>query len=191
MQVNRGFAFWGVALITAGAVALAIQTELIPAESARQAWRLWPLVLIIIGLSASFAWVLTIEGLPQKLAGWMVAQDFSPVMFLIVVNIFLLLFGIFIEPLPGVMVLVPILAPVAIKLGVDPVHFGVIVVFNTTIASISPPVGTVIYTVCSITKCSIEDLTIEMLPFMLTLIAFLFILTFCPPLVTFLPNLLF
>ena len=80
-------------------------------------------VLIIIGLSASFAWILTIEGVPQQMAEWLIGMNLSPWMFLIIVNVFLLLFGIFIEPLPGVMVLAPILAPVALKLGVDPVHF--------------------------------------------------------------------
>jgi C4-dicarboxylate transporter, DctM subunit len=74
-------------------------------------------VLIIIGLSASFAWILTIEGLPQMMADWIISKNLSLWMFLIFVNIFLLLFGIFIEPLPGVMVLAPILAPVAVKLG--------------------------------------------------------------------------
>ncbi len=77
-------------------------------------------VLIIIGMSASFAWVLTIEGVPQLMANWISSLDLSVWGFLIVLNVFLLLFGIFIEPLPGVMVLVPILAPVAAKLGIDP-----------------------------------------------------------------------
>ena len=70
-------------------------------------------------------------------------------------------------------------------------HFGVVLVLNTTIGSLTPPVGTVLYTVCSITKCSIEEFAIEFLPFLLALICVLILLTFAPPLVTFLPNLLF
>jgi tripartite ATP-independent transporter DctM subunit len=98
-------------------------------------------VLIIIGLSGSFAWLLTIEGLPQLTADWLIGMNLSPWMFLIVVNLFLLVFGIFIEPLPGVMVLVPILAPVALKLGVDPIQFAMIVIYNLTLGMITPPVG--------------------------------------------------
>ena len=85
-------------------------------------------VLIIIGLSASFAWILTIEGLPQLMADWIISMHLSPWMFLIFVNIFLLLFGIFIEPLPGVMVLAPILAPVAVKLGIDPINIAMVAI---------------------------------------------------------------
>lgn len=98
-------------------------------------------VLIIIGTSNAFAWILTIDGLPIKLAEWMGAQEMSAFTFLIAVNIFLLIFGIFIEPLPGVMVLVPILAPVAAKLGIDPIHFAMVVIFNLTLGMITPPVG--------------------------------------------------
>ena len=96
-------------------------------------------VLIIIGMSNAFAWVLTIDGLPIKLAEWMSTQAFSQIGFLIAVNIFLLIFGIFIEPLPGVMILVPILAPVAAKLGVDPIQFAMIVIYNLTLGMITPP----------------------------------------------------
>jgi len=102
-------------------------------------------VLIIIGLSAAFAWVLTIEGVPQQMADWLVGMNLTPWMFLIAVNVFLLLFGIFIEPLPGVMVLAPILAPVALKLGVDPTHFSMIVIFNLTLGMITPPVGGLLF----------------------------------------------
>ena len=74
-------------------------------------------------LSGAFAWVLTIESVPQTLAAAIVAMELSPIVFLIAVNVLLLLFGIFMEPLPGVMVLVPILAPIATTLGIDPIHF--------------------------------------------------------------------
>ena len=98
-------------------------------------------VLLIIGTSASFAWILTIEGMPQTVANWISGMNLSVWGFLIVINIFLLIFGIFIEPLPGVMVLVPILAPVAAKLGEDPIHFAMIVIYNLTLGMITPPVG--------------------------------------------------
>ncbi|MDQ0032932.1 tripartite ATP-independent transporter DctM subunit [Variovorax boronicumulans] len=145
-------------------------------------------VLIIIGLSASFAWVLTIEGIPQQMAEWLISMNLSPWMFLIIVNIFLLLFGIFIEPLPGVMVLAPILAPVAIKLGVDPVHFAMIVIFNLTLGMITPPVGGLLFVTCNVSKVPMSALVKELVPFLWAHGAVLMILTFVPALSTWLPR---
>lgn len=145
-------------------------------------------VLIIIGLSASFAWILTIEGVPQALAEWLVAMDFSPWMFLIVVNIFLLLFGIFIEPLPGVMVLVPILAPVAIKLGIDPIHFAMVVIVNLTLGMITPPVGGLLFVTCNVSRVPMTQLVRELVPFLWAHGVVLVLLTFVPALSTWLPR---
>ena len=145
-------------------------------------------VLIIIGLSASFAWVLTIEGIPQQMAEWLVSMNLSPWMFLIIVNVFLLLFGIFIEPLPGVMVLAPILAPVAMKLGVDPVHFAMIVIFNLTLGMITPPVGGLLFVTCNVSKVPMSALVKELVPFLWAHGAVLLILTFVPALSTWLPR---
>ncbi|MGJ7504759.1 TRAP transporter large permease [Variovorax sp. ZT5P49] len=147
-------------------------------------------VLIIIGLSASFAWVLTIEGIPQQMAEWLISMNLSPWMFLIIVNVFLLLFGIFIEPLPGVMVLAPILAPVAIKLGVDPVHFAMIVIFNLTLGMITPPVGGLLFVTCNVSKVPMSALVKELVPFLWAHGAVLLILTFVPALSTWLPHVL-
>lgn len=145
-------------------------------------------VLIIIGLSASFAWILTIEGLPQTLAQWISDRDFSPWTFLVVVNIFLLLFGIFIEPLPGVMVLVPILAPVAIKLGVDPVHFAMIVIYNLTLGMVTPPVGGLLFVTSNVSKVPLGQLVRELKPFLWAHGVVLLALTFIPALSTWLPR---
>ncbi|MEZ2298252.1 TRAP transporter large permease [Variovorax sp. RCC_210] len=145
-------------------------------------------VLIIIGLSASFAWVLTIEGIPQQMAEWLVSMNLSPWMFLIIVNVFLLLFGIFIEPLPGVMVLAPILAPVAMKLGVDPVHFAMIVIFNLTLGMITPPVGGLLFVTCNVSKVPMSALVKELVPFLWAHGVVLLILTFVPALSTWMPR---
>ena len=145
-------------------------------------------VLIIIGLSASFAWVLTIEGIPQQMAEWLIGMNLSPWMFLIIVNVFLLLFGIFIEPLPGVMVLAPILAPVAIKLGVDPVHFAMIVIYNLTLGMITPPVGGLLFVTCNVSKVPMSQLVRELVPFLWAHGVVLVLLTFVPALSTWLPR---
>jgi C4-dicarboxylate transporter, DctM subunit len=144
-------------------------------------------VLMIIGMSASFAWVLTIEGVPQTVANWIVGMNLSPWMFLIVVNIFLLLFGIFIEPLPGVMVLVPILAPVAAKIGVEPIHFAMIVIYNLTLGMITPPVGGLLFVTSNVSRVPLSDLTRELKPFLWAHMVVLVILTFVPALSNWLP----
>jgi len=145
-------------------------------------------VLIIIGTSNAFAWVLTIDGLPIKLAEWMAAQQFSTTGFLIAVNLLLLVFGIFIEPLPGVMVLVPILAPVAAKLGVDPIHFAMVVIYNLTLGMITPPVGGLLFVTSNVSKVPLAALTRELKPFLFAHGAILMLLTFVPALSTWAPH---
>jgi tripartite ATP-independent transporter DctM subunit len=145
-------------------------------------------VLLIIGMSASFAWILTIEGVPQTIANWIVEMQLSPWTFLIVINIFLLLFGIFIEPLPGVMVLVPILAPVAAKVGIDPIHFAMIVIYNLTLGMITPPVGGLLFVTSNVSRVPLSDLTRELKPFLWAHGFVLVVLTFVPALSNWLPH---
>ena len=145
-------------------------------------------VLIIIGMSNAFAWVLTVDGLPIKLAEWMAAQNFNAVTFLIAVNVFLLIFGIFIEPLPGVMVLVPILAPVAAHLGIDPIHFAMVVIFNLTLGMITPPVGGLLFVTSNVAKVPLGALTRELKPFLVAHGVILMLLTFLPALSTWAPR---
>jgi tripartite ATP-independent transporter DctM subunit len=145
-------------------------------------------VLIIIGMSASFAWVLTIEGVPQLMANWISSLDLNAWGFLIVLNVFLLLFGIFIEPLPGVMVLVPILAPVAAKMGIDPIHFAMIVIYNLTLGMITPPVGGLLFVTSNVSRVPMSDLTRELKPFLWAHGVVLLVLTFVPALSTWAPH---
>jgi tripartite ATP-independent transporter DctM subunit len=145
-------------------------------------------VLIIIGTSNAFAWVLTVDGLPIALAEWMAAQQFSPLVFLVAVNVLLLLFGIFIEPLPGVMVLVPILAPVAAQLGIDPIHFAMVVIYNLTLGMITPPVGGLLFVTSNVARVPLSALTRELRPFLAAHGVILVLLTFLPSLSTWLPH---
>jgi len=147
-------------------------------------------VLIIIGMSASFAWVLTIEGVPQLLAQWLSELHLNAWTFLIAVNILLLLFGIFIEPLPGVMVLVPILAPVAFKLGVEPVHFAMVVIYNLTLGMITPPVGGLLFVTSNVSRVPLGALTRELKPFLWAHAGVLVLLTFVPALSNWLPHIM-
>ena len=175
------------ALVCGKFVYRTLQWKVLPDILARSAL-LSASVLIIIGLSASFAWVLTIEGIPQQLAEWLISLNLTPWMFLIIVNVFLLLFGIFIEPLPGVMVLAPILAPVAVKLGVDPVHFAMVVIVNLTLGMITPPVGGLLFVTCNVAKVKMSELVRELVPFLYAHGVVLMILTFVPTVSTWLPH---
>ncbi|KAF1044997.1 MAG: C4-dicarboxylate TRAP transporter large permease protein DctM [Xylophilus sp.] len=147
-------------------------------------------VLFVVAASAAFAWVLTIDGVPQKLAETIVGWNLSPTVFLIAVNVLLLLFGIFMEPLPGVMILVPILAPISAALGIDPIHFAMVVIVNLTLGMITPPVGGLLFVTTVATKVPLTALTKELPPFLVAHFVVLMALTFVPAISTWLPHVL-
>jgi tripartite ATP-independent transporter DctM subunit len=145
-------------------------------------------VLMIVAASAAFSWVLTIENVPQRLSEWIAHLDLSPLALLLVINVFLLVFGIFIEPLPGVMVLVPILAPVAAAAGIDPIHFAMVVILNLTLGMITPPVGGLLFVTSVVAKVPLSALTRELLPFLAAHLVVLLIMILVPALSTWLPT---
>lgn len=145
-------------------------------------------VLLILGAARAFAWVLIIEGIPQFLAETIIAWDLSPVAFLLAVNVLLIIFGLFMDPLPGVMILVPILAPISLALGIDPDHFAIIVIVNLTLGLTTPPVGSLIFIVSSTVSLKPSNLIREMPPFFLALFVSLMLITFAPALSTWLPT---
>lgn len=144
-------------------------------------------VLLILGAARAFAWVLVIEGIPQFLAETIISWDLSPVLFLLAVNVLLLVFGLFMDPLPGVMILVPILAPISHALGIAPEHFAIVVIVNLTMGLATPPVGSLIFVVSSTVGLKPGTLIREMPPFFLMGFAVLMLLTFIPALSTWLP----
>jgi tripartite ATP-independent transporter DctM subunit len=148
-------------------------------------------VLFIVAAASVFSLVLALEQVPQALLGGMVALTDDPRLLLLLIMAMLLVLGTMLEGLALLVILAPLLIEVTGRLGIDPVHFGILLVFNTTIGSITPPVGTVLYTVCAITRCPIEEFTREFLPFFAALVGVLVLLALVPPLVTFLPDLLF
>lgn len=145
-------------------------------------------VLLILGAARAFAWVLIIEGVPQFLAQTIIAWDLSPILFLLAVNVLLLVFGLFMDPLPGVMILVPILAPISHALGIAPDHFAIVVIVNLTLGLTTPPVGSLIFVVSSAANLKPAALIREMPPFFLVNMIVLMLLTFVPPLSTWLPR---
>ncbi len=145
-------------------------------------------VLLILGAARAFAWILIIESIPQSLAQAIIAMDLSPVVFLLAVNLMLLVFGLFMDPLPGVMILVPILAPISFALGIDPDHFAIVVIVNLTIGLATPPVGSLIFVVSSTTGLRPSAIIRQMPPFFLALAVALLVITFVPALSTWLPR---
>jgi tripartite ATP-independent transporter DctM subunit len=145
-------------------------------------------VLLILAAARAFAWVLVIESVPQTLAGMIQDWNLSPLVFLLVVNLLLILFGLFMDPLPGVMVLVPILAPIAHGLGIDPFHFAMIVIVNLTIGLITPPVGALLFVISSAVRLSVGEIIREMPPFMTAHLLVLALLTLFPAFSTWLPH---
>lgn len=145
-------------------------------------------ILLILASARAFAWVLINEGVPQYLADLIISWNLSPIAFLLAVNILLLLFGMFMDPLPGVMILVPILAPISAHLGIDPIHFAMIVIINLTIGLITPPVGQLLYVVSSTVRIRVSEISREMTPFLFAYLIILLLLTFVPSLSTWLPH---
>jgi tripartite ATP-independent transporter DctM subunit len=145
-------------------------------------------VLLVMATSSAFAWVLTVEGVPQMLSQMVIAWNLPPVAFLLVVNVLLLVFGIFMEPLPGIMILVPILAPISAALGIDPTHFAMVVIVNLTLGMVTPPVGGLLFVVSVATRVPMAALSRELPPFLLAHLVVLLLITFVPPISTWLPH---
>ena len=146
-------------------------------------------VLFIVSCANSFGYIITTAQMPQKLAEVFLSVITNQYMALITINIFLLLVGMLMESLSALVILVPILMPVITAVGIDPLHFGVIMILNITIGMLTPPVGMVLFTLTGVSSKSFEEITRAMLPFLAMNLIALLIVTFCPPLVTFLPNL--
>jgi len=145
-------------------------------------------VLIIVGMSAAFAWVLTVSRVPQHMTDWIVGMHLPPLAFLFAVNLLLLAFGIFIEPLPGILVLVPILAPIAHAVGINDLQFGIIVIVNLTMGMITPPVGGLLFVTAIVAKVPLARLVRELWPFLWAQIGVLALLSLVPELSSWLPG---
>jgi C4-dicarboxylate transporter, DctM subunit len=139
-------------------------------------------VLIIVAFASVFAYVLTTYQAPQAVAAWLTAITASPLIFLLLVNGFLFFVGMFMETLAAIIILAPVLAPAAIAFGIDPIHFGVIVVVNLAVGMVTPPVGVNLFVACSISKLRMEQLMPPLLPFLATLVLCLLIITYVPAL---------
>ena len=147
-------------------------------------------ILLIISSASVFGWVLTANRIPELISQVFVSISDNPLVFLLLINLLLLLVGMFLETGAAITVLAPILTPVALKMGIDPIHFGIVMIVNLAVGMTTPPVGVNLFVACQVAGLRIEHIIRSMLPFYLSLLICLAIITYLPGLSLWLPQLL-
>jgi len=146
------------------------------------------MVMLLLGLSEPFSWIIAAEQIPQLIINAIGQISSSPYVVLFLINILLILVGIPLETAPAITIVTPVIAPMAAQLGIDPVHLGIVVCFNLVLGLITPPVGAVLFSICSIANMSLEKLSKGIwIPFFIAL-GVLALITYIPALTTFLPR---
>lgn len=147
-------------------------------------------ILIIVAAAALFSWCLTVQGVPQALIGWVQQADLTPTVFLLTINAILLVLGCVIDPTSAILVLTPILLPIVQHLGIDPIHFGIIMTVNLSIGMFTPPLGLNLFVTQSVLHADIWDVCRGVSGFFLVQVATLLVITYLPPLSLWLPAFL-
>jgi TRAP-type C4-dicarboxylate transport system permease large subunit len=147
-------------------------------------------VMFIVAAASIFGWMLTATGVTAQIAAGVLAITKEPWLFLLMANLLMLFVGCFLEPTAAITILVPILLPIAHKLGVDPVHFGLVMVLNLMIGLLHPPMGMVLFVLARVAKLSVERTTMAILPWLIPLLGSLIILTYVPAIGLWLPRMM-
>ncbi|NCB86132.1 MAG: TRAP transporter large permease [Gammaproteobacteria bacterium] len=147
------------------------------------------IVLLLIGISVGMSWAMTNADIPYTISDALMSVSENPFVILLIINIILLIVGVFMDMTPAVLIFTPIFLPIATNLGMDPVHFGIMMVFNLCIGLCTPPVGSALFVGCSVSGVRLQDLIKPMLPFFIALLVTLFAVTYIPSLSLFLPGL--
>jgi TRAP-type C4-dicarboxylate transport system permease large subunit len=148
-------------------------------------------VLFIVAAASIFGWMLTATGVTAAIGEWVLGFTQNPYMFLFLANLLMLFVGCFLEPTAAITILVPILVPICQRLGIDLVHFGLVMVLNLMIGLLHPPMGMVLFVLARVAKLSVERTTVAILPWLVPLLGSLVIITYIPSLVLWLPNMVF
>ena len=146
------------------------------------------MVFLLIATSTAFAWIMTSMQVPQAIAGWLLSLSTNKYVILTLVNIFLLIIGMVMDMAPAIVICTPILLPIMKTVGVDPVHFGVILMFNLGIGLCTPPVGNALFVGCAVGKAKIEEVLPSLLVCYIPMIVILVVITFFPEIAMLLPN---
>jgi len=139
-------------------------------------------------VAALFGWILSVEGVPQKLTALMLQISTNPYVLLMMVNVLLLLVGMFLDSTTAILVIAPIIAKPLVMAGVDPVHLGMVVVFNLMIGLLTPPMGLALFLVADIAKVTMKEVLKEMLPYYIPLAVTLLLITYVPAITTWIPR---
>ncbi|MBA4291094.1 MAG: C4-dicarboxylate ABC transporter permease [Pseudomonas sp.] len=180
-----------VAAIYAGFVALFVYKDMTVRECPKvllESGKLTIMLMFIIANAMLFAHVLTTEQIPQTITAWVVDMGLQPWQFLLVVNIVLLIAGAFMEPSAIILILAPILFPIAVQLGIDPIHLGIIMVVNMEIGLITPPVGLNLFVTSAVTGMKLTEVVKAAWPWLMLLLSFLMIITYVPAVSLALPT---
>ncbi|NMY52153.1 C4-dicarboxylate TRAP transporter large permease protein DctM [Pseudomonas sp. WS 5011] len=180
-----------VAAVYAGFVALFVYKDMTIRECPRvllESGKLTIMLMFIIANAMLFAHVLTTEQIPQTITAWVVEMGLQPWQFLLVVNIVLLVAGAFMEPSAIILILAPILFPIAVQLGIDPIHLGIIMVVNMEIGLITPPVGLNLFVTSAVTGMPLTAVVKAAWPWLMLLLGFLMVITYIPAVSMALPN---
>ena len=148
-------------------------------------------IMIIVAGASAFAWILTRERIPQQFTQIVLGAIGNKNVFLIATIFFLIIVGMFIEGNAALIVLVPLLHPVAVAYGIDPIHFAMVYIFTMAIGGVTPPMGTLIFVTCGVTKCKIKDFIKEAIPFYIVLFICMLLVAFFPFISTGLVNLIY
>jgi len=146
-------------------------------------------ILLIVAVAALFGWILSVEGVPQQLTALMLQISTNPYVLLLIVNILLLLVGMFLDSTTAILVIAPIIAKPLVAAGVDPVHLGMVVVFNLMIGLLTPPMGLALFLVAEIAKVTMKEVLKEMMPYYVPLAITLLLITYIPEITTWIPRL--
>ena len=180
-----------ISVLYAGLLTLVVYRELswseLPAVMVKAA-ETTAIVLLLIAASTAMSWILSYENIPQSLSNALLVMSDNPLIMLLLINLILLVVGVFMDMTPAVLIFTPIMLPIAEMLGISPLHFGMIMVMNLCIGLCTPPVGSVLFIGCSVANVSIHHLIKPMMPMYAAMIGALLLVTFIPELSEFLPR---
>jgi tripartite ATP-independent transporter DctM subunit len=145
-------------------------------------------VMFIVAAASIFGWLLTATRVTDMVALWVLSFTHSPWVFLLLANLLMLFVGCFLEPTAAILILVPVLLPVVQQLGIDPVHFGLVMVLNLMIGLLHPPMGMVLFVLARVANLSIEKTTMAIVPWLIPLLLSLMLITYVPQISLWLPH---
>ncbi len=148
------------------------------------------IILFLISTSSAMSWVMAYSGIPDAIAEGLLSLSDNKYVIFFLINLILLIVGMFMDITPAILIFTPIFLPICVSLGMSPVHFGVVLIFNMCIGSMTPPVGSVLFVGCGINKISIERVSMMLLPYFAVLIAILLLLTYVPAISLFIPEMM-